>query len=372
MTIMKTITYVFIGGRKENFFNNTIEAKEFYYGLPYFAEKGHKVNVIEFNENLNFLNSFFKIYDKILNKFLSIPSYTHKLNTIKNYKILRKSDNVILVSESTGFSSLMTLILLKYTKTRVSLFVMGLYSKKVRYPSLKFLHNFYIKLLVFFIDDVLILGKGEYNKALGFHRNIEKLTYFPFCIDTKFWANKENIDISSNNKILFIGNDGNRDFQLVSEITKELSEITFRLISENHILTSNKLENTIIHEGKWGTNLYTDEDLKQFYLDCKFVIIPLKKSTQPSGQSVALQAMSLGIPVMISKTEGFWDEDFYEHNFNIIFVEQSNKDNWTHLIQVLYNERQLLKNVGRNACKTVQSRFSLENFNKNLSDILKI
>ena len=36
-----------------------------------------------------------------------------------------------------------------------------------------------------------------------------------------------------------------------------------------------------------------------------------KRKFQPSGQSVALQSMSLGIPVMITETKGFWQKEVY-------------------------------------------------------------
>ena len=44
----------------------------------------------------------------------------------------------------------------------------------------------------------------------------------------------------------------------------------------------------------------------------------MKDSLQPSGQSVTLQSMSLGIPVLISKTVGFWDFSKFRDEENII------------------------------------------------------
>ena len=78
------------------------------------------------------------------------------------------------------------------------MFSMGLYSKKLRIPFLKPIHNFFIKLLVKNINQVLFLGKGEYNKAMNTHQKLyNKFFYFPFSIDTKFWG--EDV-ISSNEK----------------------------------------------------------------------------------------------------------------------------------------------------------------------------
>ena len=58
--------------------------------------------------------------------------------------------------------------------------------------------------------------------------------------------------------------------------------------------------------------------LKKFIedLDC---VYSFKNSTQPSGQSVSLQCMSVGVPVLISKTDGFWDYDLFKDNKNIFF-----------------------------------------------------
>ena len=60
---------------------------------------------------------------------------------------------------------------------------------------------------------------------------------------------------------------------------------------------------------------------------CKMVILPLKNSLQPSGQSVAMQAMATKTPVLISKTMGFWNfEDFKDKK--TFFVEPNDLDNW--------------------------------------------
>ena len=69
-----------------------------------------------------------------------------------------------------------------------------------------------------------------------------------------------------------------------------------------------------------GSEEISDSDLRDLYLESKLSIIPLKESFQPSGQSVALQSMSLGIPVMITDTQGFWQKDIFLDNENIIYI----------------------------------------------------
>ena len=67
------------------------------------------------------------------------------------------------------------------------MFVMGLYSKKLRIKYFKSFHDFLIKLLVSQVDFVHFLGKGEFNKACKTHPKLsKKFNYFPFSIDTDF------------------------------------------------------------------------------------------------------------------------------------------------------------------------------------------
>ena len=370
---MKKICYVFIRGRKEKYLANSYEAKEFYYGLHHLEEASDTtVEIIEFSNSDNFFSLILRFIDKVFSKFFSIPAYSHRVVSIKNLKTLLKSDKVVLVSESTGYSALLMLIFLKFTKIQVTLFVMGLYSKKLRFSSLKKIHNLLIKLLVFFIDDVLILGQGEYRKALNLHKNISKIHYFPFCVDTKFWSMPKSKNILKNSEILFIGNDGNRDFELVVNIAEKMKHFKFRFISENETITKVRLPNVIVEKGKWGSTEITDEDLKEYYLQSRMVILPLKDSTQPSGQSVSLQAMSLGVPVLISDTDGFWDRDKFIHNDNIYLVKPNGVTNWIESIEEMYNNRELMSNLSINGKNIIDKEFSLKNFHSQLVSILNI
>ena len=63
-------------------------------------------------------------------------------------------------------------------------------------------------------------------------------------------------------------------------------------------------------KGHWNKQLISDEELRKIYSDASLSIIPIRNSYQPSGQSVALQSMSMGVPVMITYTDGFWDKIF--------------------------------------------------------------
>jgi hypothetical protein len=96
---------------------------------------------------------------------------------------------------------------------------------------------------------------------------------------------------------LFIGNDQNRDFELLRKIANSLPEKNFLFVTNSEFL--NLPSNVKCLKEAGGTELISDSEIKNLYMSSWLSIIPLKESLQPSGQSVALQSMSMHIPVMI-------------------------------------------------------------------------
>lgn len=367
---MKKITYVFTNNRKKNFLENNIDAREFYYGLDKFSN-GNEVTVLEFDDKSRRILQFI---DKFISKFLSLPFYSSKMTSLKNLKTFYHSDHIFLINEGVGFASLFLLLITRILnpKIKVSLFVMGLYSKSINYKYFVFFHNLLIKFLILQIDNVLFLGKGELIRAKKIHnsKSIKKFKFVPFCIDTDFWSSKDDFGSRKKDSIIFVGNDNNRDFKILFKLAKELEKIKFIIVSSNPIFKKLKLPNVEIIEGSWGSSKVSDFDLKQLYEKSKLSIIPLKESFQPSGQSVALQSMSLGLPVIITKTKGFWQNELFENKKNILFVNSSNLVDWVNLIsEIYYKDEELLK-ISQNAKTTVVENYNLQNFYKILHDLV--
>tara|TARA_B100000131_G_C18124005_1_gene613996 strand:+ start:2703 stop:3815 length:1113 start_codon:yes stop_codon:yes gene_type:complete len=369
---MKNITYIFIKGRKDRIINKQIEAKEFFYGLPSLDDKKYKINILEFIDTDSVFNLIFRLLDKIMSRIFSLPFYSSKIVNMENFKTLKKTDHLILVSESTAFSVLPILLLLRIVKRiKVSLFVMGMYSKELRFKRTKKIHQGIVKFLTLYIDNIFFLGKGELKIAKKLHRKKQKLHYFPFSIDTEFWTLEEKLDLDKNKKIIFVGNDGNRNISLLESIARSLPKYEFVFVSNLKEVRNIKLPNVKVHKGAWGNNLISDKDLRKIYSEGRLTIIPLKESTQPSGQSVALQSMSLGIPVIISDTEGFWDRDAFIDGVELFFVKNNSLEEWVQLINEKYNDIELLKQISYNSKNKINNYFNLEKFNKKLIDFIE-
>ncbi len=354
---MKRITYIFTSSRI-NRIEDSSYADEFFYGLRYLRDI-YATNIIEFNS----MGKFYSKLEYLISKLFSLPLYIFSILNKKNRKILKETDELFLVSESTAFAALPLLVLYKRKyKIKTNLFVMGLYSKKINYSNLKFFHEALISFLDNYIDKFYFLGKGELEKAINVSKKDNNMEFLPFCIDTNFW-NVKRLDLEKNEHILFVGNDGNRDYKKVFEIAKKMPEKRFIFVTENNFLINTTLTNVEIINGSWGNSAISDLKLLEIYCKAKLVILPLLNTLQPSGQSVSLQAMSVGIPVMISLTEGFWDIENFSNFENIMFVENSSTETWIDLINNVFEDTELLHTISKNGKVLVNEQYSLQNLN---------
>ena len=356
--LMNKITYIFSKGRIKKITDNDY-AEDFFYGYRYLSEKNLNVEIIEFKK----INKLFKAIEHKISKIFSLPLYVFSLINQKNFKILKTSDYLFLVSESVGFAALPLLMLLKKRyNIHSSMFVMGMFSKKINYKHFKFLHFLLIKFLASYLDKLYFLGYKEYEIAQKHLKSQTKLIHLPFYIDTNFWKD-DDYRLQSKEKILFIGNDGNRDYDLLVNIAKRMKHRNFIFVSSNSNLTSLEMENVEIIKGNWSGEYLSDKNIREIYSSSRMVILPLKNSTQPSGQSVTLQAMSIGVPVIISLTSGFWDNENFIDEVNIFFEKDNNLDSWEMKIDNLFNEVDKLKYVSTNSAELIANNFDIKLFN---------
>ena len=371
---MTNITYVFSGNRKNRYYQKNYEAREFFYGLNLFDNENINLEIIEPLNNNFPPKIIFKYIDKIFQKIFNLPVYMNVFVSIENIKILLKTDKLILVNETTYCSLAPLLWIIKlFERIDVYVFVMGLYSKKLRFPILKKIHFFIIKLFNFSVKKLMFLGEGELVKAIKIHNsNKNKFILFPFSIDTEFWNDLENGKAQTKDSILFVGNDGNRDSELFLKIVNNLKDINFTAITNIENLLNAKLPNLNVIKGSFGSSNLSDTELRQHYISSKLVILPLRESSQPSGQSVTLQALSCRTQVIISDTEGFWDRSNFKNNNNIYLVKENNYKSWSNrIIQVLSDEKNL-KTTEKHGQELVFNLYTLDNFKNKLFDIIEL
>lgn len=369
----QSITYVFERGRKTKL-SERDSSKEFFYGYHYFLNEYKNVNLIELKGSEYKNSNLLFFIDKILVKISNLPFHFSRIEKKKIYKDFINSDIVIFTSERSAMSSLLAYRKIKKKKEINSLvIVMGLFVKPKKTIFQKVFQQFFLKVFLKVFDNIVFLSRSEYDLAkISYSKFERKFHYLPFSVDTNFWSLDKDIDFSKKDKLLFIGNDGRRDFDKIIEIANKLTQYNFIFVTDKISNQDLKSDNVELIQGHWNLNILTDLQIKEIYSEAKISIIPLKNSLQPSGQSVAQQSMAMGVPVLISKTEGFWDFKNYKNDFNIVFEEDEEINSWVNRIKKLYNDNQKLEEISKNGLNLIKKTNNLKNFYTSLKKILDL
>ncbi len=361
------ITYVFGTGRIDKLENKNFTG-EFFYGYNHFSSQNLNVEIIELNESNKhnkFSSKILLFLDKVLNKISKLPFYMNEVISLENIKKLSNSKNVVFTNDRIGISLLPVMIFLKlFYKINCVVIVMGMLNNSGNNGLVKFFRNLILKLFIKLNDKFIFLGIGEFEKAKENFKQNNKFVFFPFCIDSSFWKSKEKYKSSTRKKILFIGNDGNREFKKAIEIAKVMKDNEFLFVTSNKEVNSIEMENVEVISGNWNKSLLTDAEIRDIYEQSKVTILPLKNTLQPSGQSVTLQSMSCGVPVIISSTIGFWDNDKFKNDYHLIKLEDNSLDNWVSKINEIFKSEDLLNKISKNGIDLVNNNYDIHKFNE--------
>tara|TARA_A100001011_G_scaffold95053_2_gene99872 strand:+ start:227 stop:1369 length:1143 start_codon:yes stop_codon:yes gene_type:complete len=370
------VTIVFVSGRKDRLSSKDPMSKEFFYSYHYIKKIVENIEIVEFNGNLNSkpIKLILNIFDKTLRKMTRLPIFMHEIINKESLTKFKKSTHLIFSNDRIACSLIPVLIYYKLSRKNISttFFALGAFNKNSNNKIVLFFKRILLKILISVVDNIVFLGEGEYKDTKKkYKKHNDKFNFFPFCVDNEFWSSDQ-IDMSKKEGILFVGNDGKRDFDKLIKISEALPHYNFTFVSSRIDEEDLISDNVTLIKGHWNYNLMSDTDLKNLYQKSRITIIPLLESLQPSGQSVALQSMSVGTPVFISRTEGFWDSNKFANMKNIILIENNDLNNWVNTIDLLYKNEDTLLNIANEAKKNVKEDFDISIFNKNLSKLIGI
>ena len=369
------ITYVFGTGRKSKLLDSTF-SNEFFYGYDLFHNEGLKVEIIELDEqrkNISTVGKFIYFMDRVLNKISKLPFYMNEVMSYKTLRKLIKSNNIIFTNDRIGISLLPLLLITKIIrKVNTVVIVMGMLNNDSGSKLILKLQSMFLRIFIRSNNYFIFLGNGEYSDAVTKYPEYKhKFVFLPFCINIDFWDGEEKYDSTDKEKtILFIGNDGNREYKKIIKIAELLPDLNFTFVTSQIKNQEINLKNVNLLEGNWNKSLFSDAEIKLIYKNSLLTLLPLKNTLQPSGQSVALQSMSMGVPVMISNSIGFWDSDNFINNEHLLILDNNNLDNWVHEIKNLVNNKEKLNNLSSAGEMLVKNNYSLDYFYFGLKKML--
>ncbi len=168
-----------------------------------------------------------------------------------------------------------------------------------------------------------------------------------FGVDTNFWHPGGNVE----SYILAVGNDGRRDFDTLVRAAQCINR-EILIITRLHL--GAKLPGNVKHiRGSWHRPAVTDEELRRLYQNAFCLVVPLKESFQPSGQSVTLQAMACGCPVVLTKTTGLWSSSIMRDGYNVLLMHVGDHVQLANIVNMLSNDQGLRNSLSIAGRETV-------------------
>jgi glycosyltransferase involved in cell wall biosynthesis len=215
---------------------------------------------------------------------------------------------------------------------------------------------------------IVALGRGEHDVLRRlFPEAAGRIHFVPFGVDTTFWRPSPG---PRERTFLFVGNDPNRHFDLVASIVRSRPDLHFRLVSSDGRLLRLDVPNAERVAGDWRRATLSDHEMRGLYQSCAAVFLPLRESLQPSGQSVALQALACGTPVLITRTAGFWEPDRWRDGEHVCFVEGAGVEEWSKALDALAGDEGLRSRMAEQGGALVRERYSIEGFADALRSIV--
>ncbi len=209
-----------------------------------------------------------------------------------------------------------------------------------------------------YIDKIICFSRKEvkyYSKLFDIRNDL--FCYIPLGIETVQHLHVDNK--LKNEKYIFSTGRSNRDYNfLISTLNNTKYKVRIACDSFN----VNKSPNIIVDTKCYG------EQMLYYMNNCYCVVVALKDNRVSSGQLVILQAMQLGKPVIISRSDGI--EDYVVDGQNGFIIDNTPYD-LNRALQLLYNDEELYNEMCHNAYDTFRKYYTLDRMGTNVWHIIK-
>jgi glycosyltransferase involved in cell wall biosynthesis len=351
------IAFVFAGGRH---LRGTNGPSDFFYGARELSSRlGWSVDCLELDSDpVDPLTGL--IAGRLLGKL--VPPRTSAAWIARTRRLLPKLDGYdVVVATATEIS--FGLALWK----ELGLFkkpLVGILCGAVNYPIGSEVRRIITARLLRRMQAVLFADSEEAEIRKRFKPDSDEIQSGWFGVDETFWITPS-ID-GNRSGVLAVGNDGRRDYATLVEAARILPAIPFTVVTRLDA-PDNLPMNVIWRRGDWKENALSDEGLRDLYQVAACVVVPLRESLQPSGQSVAMQAMMCGAPVVITKTAGWWGSDVIRDGREVALVGPGNAEELAKAIQASVSTVSVY--AGRNAL--LGAKWTAQGFAERLAGVIQ-
>ncbi|MBN8827124.1 MAG: glycosyltransferase [Sphingobacteriia bacterium] len=328
------------------------------------SEGGVKVSFINFAKTLKEFN--YKVYNIVPNK----KKFSNSLDNIISNPFVRYARHVF-----SPFSTIYFFIILRILKPKFIFIHNGKLQKIIHLTKPKNCkvigvnHGISYKKL-FLAEHIITFNnkiKDEYLKNNFTNVSVihHPLSYIPQNILPKNITNKEQVVIGSLGRL-----DKEKGYEFFIDVIFELHKILkqkFKVIIGGNGPLNNSLKTKIYSLNLEETIELLDwiENKEAFFKSLDIFCLPSKFEAYGL---VVTEAMSYGIPVIATNTPG--PEFIIQNEKNGLLVNYGNAKEFAEKILYLINEKEEYKTISTNSINFIKEHSTLENFRKNLSDIL--
>lgn len=336
--------------------------KEFLYGLNYIQKK--IPSLAFFSDSYRLSHLPFHLLEKIIVKQTKLGVYFQAFLNNKNR--LRKSDLLFAINDGLSFG-LLFFKSINRLDNKIIVLIQGLHDRHKYFKNNKYLVSFYKNLLIE-AEIVLTLSQYERNLLIKlFKVNPKKVKVFYFGVDLNYWSkNKTVTKTKQKDFVLTLGNDMHRDYQLLLNhysLNIPLKFIT-KILKEEQL---NQVKKNLRFE---NYQRVSNQKLRQFYAQAKFIIVPLKNTLATSGLSVTLQAMAMGKPVLLAEAPAL--KELFKDRYHVLYYKMGCPKSFKQKITELNNNQELRNRLGKNSKELVKKRFNAKNMGKNLLKLISL
>lgn len=341
------ILYLYSGTRKDKFRGkiNIDYPDTQFYGLNYLSKFDIEADYKEFSD---------LIKNKFWNKLLGF-----RTRHLLLYFLTSNHDVVF------GSSLLFMMFLKKIfrPKTRFVLFNIGL-TRMVSANKNSKLKLKLIKWLLGELNGIVCLSNMQKQHLQNQFPDLkDKIFFVPLGVDKSFY--KPNYENRAN-YIFSVGRDNGRDYKTVIETADLMPREEFHIVCSKRNLKG-------ITDIPSNVKIFYDlsfAEVRKKYQEAKLLLLithddNFLDGSDCSGQTVLLDAMASGLPVIASKKK--YLDDYVKNNEDILTVDFYNANSIKEKIIVLNNNNELYLKLAKNARKKVENNFSTENMAKNLA-----
>jgi glycosyltransferase involved in cell wall biosynthesis len=212
----------------------------------------------------------------------------------------------------------------------------------------------------------VLYGPGELAgmQALGLEGRVHVV---PFGVDARFWSPST---VQRMREVVAIGNDGHRDWDTLVAAAPYISAPV--RIFTRHPRPDALPPNVTWERADWYDQILSDEDVRELYRSAAVVAVPTKDVPQPSGQSVTLQAMASGTPVVLSRTRGLWAPEQLRDGENVVLVPPGDARELAHSVRLLLDDQGRSAAIGAAARESVLQHATVEQYADRLLDVCRL